>query len=62
MATVDRPTRWGFAGIPALGAWLLAVAACAVAGVEVVPWAPLAAGGAGVWGYWYSGRWSTSVT
>ncbi|WP_328434597.1 hypothetical protein [Streptomyces sp. NBC_00425] len=62
MATVDRPHRLGFAGIPALGAGILAVIACAATGVEATPWAPLAAAAGGVWGYWYSGRWSTSVT
>lgn len=59
MATMDRPHRLGFAGIPALATGLLAIVACAALRTEPSPWAWLAAAAGGAWGYWYSARWST---
>lgn len=59
MATMDRSHGLGFAGIPALGAGLLAVAVCAALGAGPSPWAWPGAAAGGVWGYWYSARWST---
>ncbi len=61
MATIDRPHRLGFAGIPALVAGLLTVVVCAVAGAEPSPWTWLAAAVGGAWGYSYSRRWSTTA-
>ncbi|MFF4934512.1 hypothetical protein ACFY2H_37385 [Streptomyces griseofuscus] len=60
MATLDRPSRLGFASIPALGAGLLTIYGCALLDTQASPWAWLAGAGGGAWGYWYSSRWATS--
>jgi hypothetical protein len=59
MATLDRPHRLGFAGIPALGSGLLTIVFCAVLDIQPSPWAWLAGAAGGAWGYWYSTRWVT---
>jgi hypothetical protein len=61
MATLDRPSRLGFASIPALGVGLLTIACCALLNTQPSPWAWLAGAGGGAWGYWYSSRWATDA-